>query len=342
MRVLDFRSDTVTQPSPEMRKAMAEAEVGDDVYGEDPTVRRLEERCAELLGFPAGVFVTSGTQANQIAIGLYCRPGDEVLVEAGSHSIQSEGGGISALWGAQPCPIVSERGILSPEAVLGALRPRDDHYPKTVLLCLENTHTRGGGSVWPLPQFGQVVQVAREHRLFVHLDGARLFNAQAASGTLVSAYSGLTDTTSVCLSKGLGAPVGSVLCGSRERMREARRLRKRLGGGMRQAGILAAAGLYALEHNVARLADDHALARKLAEGLREIAGVEVDLSRVQTNIVFADFPISGSQAAEKLRRVGILVNAEGPRATSVRWVCHLDLSEADVREALGRLPQALR
>jgi threonine aldolase len=226
--------------------------------------------------------------------------------------------------------------------VLGALRPRDDHYPKTVLLCLENTHTRGGGSVWPLPQFGQVVRVAREHRLFVHLDGARLFNAQAASGTLVSAYAGLTDTTSVCLSKGLGAPVGSVLCGSRERMREARRLRKRLGGGMRQAGILAAAGLYALEHNVARLADDHALARKLAEGLREIAGVEVDLSRVQTNIVFADFPISGSQAAEKLRRVGILVNAEGPRATSVRWVCHLDLSEADVREALGRLPQALR
>src|SRR5260370_20455230 len=210
MRVLDFRSDTVTQPSPEMRKAMAEAEVGADVYGEDPTVGRLEERCAELLGFPAGVFVTSGTQANQIAIGLYCRPGDEVLVEAGSHSIQSEGGGISALWGAQPCPIVSERGILSPEAVLGALRPRDDHYPKTVLLCLENTHTRGGGSVWPLPQFGQVVQVAREHRLFVQLDGARLFNAQEATGTLVSANAGLTDTTPICLSKGPGAPVGQV------------------------------------------------------------------------------------------------------------------------------------
>jgi threonine aldolase len=342
MRVLDFRSDTVTRPSPEMRRAMADAEVGDDAYGEDPTVRRLEERCAELLGLPAGVFVTSGTQANQIAIGLHCRPGDEVLAEASSHCIQYEGGGMSGLWGAQPCPIASERGILSPEAVRGALRPRNEHYPKSALLCLENTHNRGGGSVWPLQQFGQVVRVAREHRLFVHLDGARLFNAQAASGTPVSAYAGLTDTTSICLSKGLGAPVGSVLCGSRERMREARRLRLRLGGGMRQAGILAAAGLYALEHNIERLPDDHALARKLAEGLREIAGVEVDLSRVETNIVFADFPLAGPEAVGKLRKAGILVNAEGSRANSLRWVCHLDVTEADVREALGRLPQALR
>ena len=229
MRLIDFRSDTVTRPTPAMRKAMAEAEVGDDVYGEDPTVRRLEERTAEVLGLAAGLFVSSGTQGNQIAIGVHCRAGDELVAEAGSHCLNYEGGATSALWGVQPRTLVGDRGTLSPEQVAGAISPENDHFPRSRLLSLENTHGKSSGSIWPIDRFRAVVEVARKGRLLVHLDGARLFNAQVATGVPVREYARLTDSTSLCYSKGLGAPVGSVLCGSVDFIKEARRLRKRLG-----------------------------------------------------------------------------------------------------------------
>jgi len=341
MRPIDLRSDTVTRPGPEMRKAMAEAEVGDDVYREDPTVRRLEERTAELLGLPEGLFVTSGTQANQIAIGLHCRPGDEVISEAGSHCINFEGGAMAALWGAQPRAIQGERGLLAPAQVTSAARPPNDHHPRTRLLSLENTHNRGGGSVWPLRQFGEAVQAARAAGLAVHLDGARLFNAQVASSVKASEWARVCDTATIALSKGLGAPVGSVLCGAPDLIREGRRLRKRLGGGMRQAGILAAAGLWALEHNVERLAQDHENARQLARGMADLPGVKVELSRVETNMVFAQMPVPAAQAVALLAAEGVLCGAEGSHPTTVRLVTHLDVSRQDVDEALARMGRAL-
>jgi threonine aldolase len=341
VKTIDFRSDTVTRPGPGMRKAMAEAEVGDDVYGEDPTVNRLEQRTAELLGHAAGVFVASGTLGNQLAIGVSCRPGDEVIAEAGSHCINFEGGGMSANWGVQPRTIDGERGLLSPEQVTQAVRSANDHHPRSRMLCLENTHNRGGGSVWPLERFRRVVDAARREGLLIHLDGARLFNAQVASGVKASEFARLADSATVCFSKGLGAPVGSVLCGSAELVREARRLRKRMGGGMRQAGILAAAALYALDHHVERLKEDHQHAHRLAAGMAEVRGVQVDVARVETNMVFADFPMIAAEAVAKLKAQGVLVNAEGSRPQTLRWVCHLDISAHDVDAALGRIRKTL-
>jgi len=339
MNPIDLRSDTVTRPTPGMRKAMAEAEVGDDVFGDDPTVRRLEERVAELLGLPAGLYVASGTQANQIAIGAQCRPGDELLAESGSHCLNFEGGAVAALWGVQPRAIEGPRGLLSPEQIGPAVRTPSDHYPRTRLLCLENTHNRGGGSVWPVERFRAVVAAARARGLLVHLDGARLFNAQAASGTLAVEYSRICDTATVCLSKGLGAPVGSVLCGTADLVRDARRLRKRLGGAMRQVGILAAAGLYALEHHLARLPEDHQNARRLARGLAEIPGLSVDPAAVESNLVFCDFPVPAPEALAKLKTQGVLAEPGGP--SSVRMVTHLDVVAADIDEALARIRRAV-
>lgn len=337
MRIIDLRSDTVTRPGPGMRQAMASAELGDDVYGEDPTVRQLEERIAELLGKEAAIFVPSGTMANQLAIGLQCRPGDEVIAEAGSHCVNFEAGALSALWGVQPRTIPGERGLLSPEQVLGAIRSVTDWYPRSRLLCLENTHNRGGGTVWPLERLRRCAEVAKSRGLSVHLDGARLFNAQVASGVPARDFAAVANTVSVCFSKGLGAPVGSALTGTRELIREARRLRKRLGGGMRQAGVLAAAALYALEYNVDRLAEDHRAARALAEGLSRIPGVEVDVSRVETNMVFVDFEELASEACERLRGVGVLANPEGSMPGRARMVTHLDAPPAHIEEALGRM-----
>ncbi|KFE67678.1 low-specificity L-threonine aldolase [Hyalangium minutum] len=339
MKPIDFRSDTVTKPTPAMRRAMAEAEVGDDVYGEDPTVNRLEERIAERLGLEAALFVPSGTQANQIAMGVHCRPSDEVICEAGSHIIQYEGGALAALWGVQPQVLPSERGLVTPEQVAAAIRTDNIHAPRSRLLSLENTHNRGGGTVWPLERFQAVVEVARKAGLAVHLDGARLFNAQVATGTPASGWAKLTDTTSVCFSKGLGAPVGSALAGSAALIREARRLRKRLGGGMRQAGILAAAALHALEHHVERLAEDHAHARRLAAGLAEVKGVKAEPSRVETNILLVEFTRPASEMVSKLASLGVLLNATGPN--TARLVCHLDVSAADIDEALSRVRKAL-
>jgi threonine aldolase len=341
MKPIDLRSDTVTRPSPGMRKAMADAEVGDDVYGEDPTVRKLEERTAELLGHPAGVFVSSGTLGNELGIGVLTRPGDEVITEAGSHCVNFEAGAMSALWGVQPRTIEADRGLLSAEQVTAAVRPADDHLPPSRLLCLENTHNRGGGAVWPLERYRQVVTAGRRAGLKVHLDGARLFNAQVASGVKARAYAELADTATVCFSKGLGAPVGSVLCGGVELLREARRLRKRLGGGMRQAGILAAAALYALDHNVERLAEDHQNAKRLAAGLAALPGVHVDVARVETNMVFADFSRGATDAVARLKARGVLANAEGSRPSAVRFVCHLDVSAADIDAAVSLAREAL-
>jgi threonine aldolase len=339
MKPIDFRSDTVTKPTPAMRRVMAEAEVGDDVYGEDPMVNRLEERVAEHLGLEAALFVPSGTQANQIAMGLHCRQGDEVITEVGSHIVQYEGGALSALWGIQPQVLTGDRGLLRPEQVAEAVHAENVHAPRSRLLSLENTHNRGGGTVWPLERFRAVVEVARKARLAVHLDGARLFNAQVATGTPASSWSKLTDTTSVCFSKGLGAPVGSALAGSAALIREARRLRKRLGGGMRQAGILAAAALHALEHHVERLAEDHANTRRLAAGLAELSGVKVHAAQVETNILLVEFTRPAGEMVSRLASLGVLLNATG--AHTARLVCHLDVSAGDIDEALSRIRRAL-
>ena len=329
----DFRSDTVTRPTTAMRAAMAGAEVGDDVYGEDPTVRRLEEVTAERLGHQAGLFVTSGTQGNQIPIGIFCAPGDEVVVEANGHSVHYEAGATAGLWGVQIHPVASPRGILTEAQVRSALRPPGrDHEPRSRMLLLENTHNRGGGTVWPLDTFQSALGVAREHGLAVHLDGARLWNAEAATGVAARRWAELCDSTTVCFSKGLGAPVGSVLVGSQSFIHDARRLRKRLGGGMRQAGILAAGALYALEHHLARLPEDHKNARLLAQGLSSLPGMAVDLARVETNMVYAEFPCAAEAAATYLRTAGVLAHPVGPR--TLRFVCHLDVAEKDVRRAL--------
>ncbi|WP_141325220.1 low-specificity L-threonine aldolase [Myxococcus sp. AB025B] len=340
MKPIDFRSDTVTKPTAAMRRAIAEAEVGDDVYGEDPTVLRLEAKVAERLGLEAALFVPSGTQANQLAIGAHCRQGDEVLTEAGSHILHYEGGAVAALWGVQPQPLPGEWGVLTPEVVAAAVREDNIHNPRTRLLSLENTHNRGGGAVWSVERFAQVVKVARDAGLAVHLDGARLFNAEVAAGVPASSWARLTDTTAVCFSKGLGAPVGSALVGRADLIREARRLRKRLGGGMRQAGILAAAALYALEHHVERLAEDHANARRLATGLAEVPGVKVDVKRVETNMVFAEFVRPAREMVPLLRTQGVLTNPAGGPHT-VRLVTHLDVSSADIDEAVARVRRAL-
>jgi len=318
---------------------MAEAEVGDDVYGEDPTVRTLEARVAERLGLEAAVFVPSGTQGNQVAIGVHTRPGEEVILEEGSHPFHYENGAIAALWGVQPRTVVGQRGILSPAQIQAAFRGQDDHLPRSRLLILENTHNRGGGTVWKPGAFADAVATARAAGLRMHLDGARLFNAEVAAGVPVSTWARLTDSTTVCFSKGLGAPVGSVLAGSKDFIVEARRLRKRLGGGMRQAGILAAACLYALDHHVARLGEDHENARVLARRLSEIPGVRIELDRVETNMVYAEVPVEAPPLVARLRSAGLLVNSVGPHA--LRLVCHLDVDRAGCERAAEVLRASL-
>ena len=336
---IDLRSDTVTRPTPGMRRAMAEAEVGDDVYGEDPTVRALEARVAERLGLEAALFVPSGTQGNQVAIGVHTRPGEEVILEEGSHPFHYENGAIAALWGVQPRTVVGHRGLLTPAQILAASRGHDDHLPRSRLLILENTHNRGGGTVWKPGVFAAAVAAARTAGLLVHLDGARLFNAEVAAGAPASTWARLTDSTTVCFSKGLGAPVGSVLAGSKPFVAEGRRLRKRLGGGMRQAGILAAACLYALDHHVARLAEDHENARALARRLADIPGVRVEFDRVETNMVYAEVPVEAAPLVTRLRAAGLLVNSVGPHA--LRLVCHLDVDRAGCEQAAEMLRASL-
>lgn len=337
-KVIDLRSDTVTVPTPAMRRAMAEAAVGDDVYGEDPTVNELERLAAAKVGKEAALFVPSGTMANQIGVMLHAGPGEEVLVEAEAHIYYYEQGGIGALAGAQPRPIPTPDGRLTPELLAAALRPKNIHFPRTKLLCLENTHNRSGGRVLSVEATRSLAELAHRRGLAVHLDGARIFNASVALGVPVTELTGPADTVAFCLSKGLAAPVGSLLAGPSDLIERARWHRKRLGGGMRQAGILAAAGILALTEMVDRLAEDHANARYLAEGLNALGGYRVDLDSVETNMVVCHLTGSRRDAAaevERWREAGILVNAIGP--STLRLVTHKDVDRADVEEALGRL-----
>lgn len=340
---IDLRSDTVTKPSTAMREAMAKAEVGDDVFGEDPTVNRLQEQAARLLGKEAALFVPSGTMANQLAVRLHTKPGDEIIVEAGAHIVRYESGAAAGLSGVQTCMLQGNRGVLEAEQIEAAIRPADYHNPPTTLICLENTHNRGGGTVYPLETMAAIRKIAVEHGIAMHLDGARLFNAMVATGIPVAEYARHFDTVSFCLSKGLGAPVGSLLCADRARVTALRRLRKMFGGGMRQAGILAAAGLYALEHNVSRLSEDHAHAKRLAAALAELPAVRIDPAHVETNIVVFDIAETGRPASElvaALKAEGLLVVPF--TSTTLRAVTHLDVTSQQIEEACGILRNLFR
>jgi threonine aldolase len=341
--VIDLRSDTLTQPTAGMRRAIAEAEVGDEQKREDPTVIALEERAAALLGHEEAVFVPTATMANQIALRILTQPGDEVLAEASAHVFRYELGGPAVHSGLAMKPLPSEHGILAPAQVREAVSPPGDlHTAPTRLLCLENTHNGGGGRVWPLAHLRDVAAEARGLGLAVHLDGARLLNAAVAGGVPAAEYAREADTATLCLSKGLGCPLGAVVAGSRELMARARRMKHLFGGAMRQAGIVAAAGLYALDHHVERLADDHANARRLAEGLAE-AGLPVDLAQVETNFVLLDvgrLGLDGDEAVGLLRAEGVLLSFAARRGV-LRALTHLDVSAADVEEAVARVPRAL-
>jgi threonine aldolase len=334
-QVIDIRSDTVTRPTPAMRRAMAEAVVGDDVFGDDPTVIALEERTAALLGKEAALFVPSGTMANQIGVGVNTRPGDELLCSSTSHVYVWEAGGIARLWGVTPRTFAAENGLLSVDLVRDAIRPTDDvHYVRTRLVCLENTHNRGGGRVHPFESIAEIARWAAEHNLAMHLDGARLMNAVVASGRPACEWAHHFDTVSICFSKGLGAPVGSALAGSGEAIARARRLRKVLGGGMRQAGIIAAAALFALENHVDRLDIDHANAQILADAVTGSDGLALESGPVETNLVWiAVDPKVGSAAdvATYLRSRGILVSVITPQV--LRACTHLDVSREQVEYA---------
>ncbi len=333
MAIIDLRSDTVTKPTPAMREAMATAEVGDDVYGEDPSINRLQEAAARRVGKEAGLFVPSGTMGNQAAIHPFTRPGEVVLAGEGAHLLLYESGAPAALSGVQ-VQTIGHDGLFDGADVRAAVHPDESHFAPTRVVAVENTHNRAGGRIFPMAQIKDVAEAAREHGLHLHLDGARLFNAVVATGTPASAWAEPFDTMTFCLSKGLGAPVGSVICASAEAIRRIHRARKMFGGGMRQAGILAAAGLHALEHHVERLADDHAHARRLAEGL-EALGFRVDPAP-ETNMVMFDVEDTAGFLRETRAR-DLLINpmAEG----RFRAVTHLDVSASDVEEALGRLAE---
>ncbi|NLM36695.1 MAG: low-specificity L-threonine aldolase [Firmicutes bacterium] len=341
--MIDLRSDTVTKPTAEMRKAMAAAEVGDDVYGEDPTMRRLEAIAAEKIGKEAALFVTSGTMGNQVAAMAHTRRGDEVILEAESHIFYYEVGGLALLSGVQTRTIPGRKGFMDPEQIAAAIRPDDLHFPRTGLLCLENTHNRAGGAVLTAEQTRLMVQVAHERGIPVHLDGARIFNAAIALGVDVRALTAPVDSVMFCLSKGLGAPVGSLVAGKKEFIDKARKVRKVLGGGLRQAGILAAAGIVALEQMVDRLAEDHVHARLLAEGLANIPGLTIDPAAFPTNILIcsvAKLGISAQRFSALLAQHGVLANPTSP--TEIRFVTHKDVTKAQINAALNIINQIVK
>jgi threonine aldolase len=340
--MIDLRSDTVTRPTPAMRKAMAEAEVGDDVFGEDPTVNALQGKVANLLGKEAALFVPSGTMANQLSIKSHTQPGDEVIIEASSHPYNFEGGAGAALSGIQFQCLKGVRGILDASQIEEAIRPADHHFPVTKLICLENTHNRGGGSIYPLEKMAEIYRLAKSKGLMLHLDGARLWNASVATGIKPREYAQWADSVSVCLSKGLGAPIGSLVAGSKSFIDRVHRFRKMFGGGMRQAGIIAAAGIYALDHHLERLKEDHRNAKRLAVGLKEFKGVSIDPMHVETNIVIFDVAntgMMGSQVAEAMKKEGVLIHAFSK--TQIRLVTHLDVNAEDIEKALKAFKKIL-
>ncbi len=327
--MIDLRSDTVTQPSPAMREAMMAARVGDDVYGEDPTVSMLETQAAEMLGKEAALFSPSGTQSNLLALLSHCERGDEYIVGQLAHTYKYEGGGAAVFGSIQPQPLDFERdGTLDLGKVANAIKPDDFHFARTRLLCLENTHN---GQALPPDYLDAAQQFAVEHGLRIHLDGARIFNASVKCHVPVFDISKHFDTVSVCLSKGLGAPVGAVLCGSSEAIKRARRWRKVLGGGMRQAGILAEAGLYALNHNIERLQQDHDNARLLSEGLNPIDSIHIEYNPSQTNMVFMTLPEEAAGDLQAYLKEKNVIMASGKR---VRMVTHLDVSEEDIKTVI--------
>jgi len=343
MKTIDLRSDTVTQPSPAMRKAIFDAELGDDVFCEDPTVNRLEKISAERLGKEAALLVVSGTMGNLAGILAHCARGDEVILGDQSHTFHYEAGGIAALGGVHPHTIPNEpNGTLRPEDIESAIRADNVHFPRTKLICLENTHNRCGGA--PLtPQYtDSVAAIAKKHNLRIHIDGARIFNAAVALGVDAKDLTRNADSVTFCLSKGLAGPVGSIICGSKEFIAEVRRIRKVLGGGMRQAGIIAAPGIVALEEMIDRVSEDHANARRLAEGIAGIDGLTVQLDNVQTNIVYFDVDakdVTAEDVANTLEEAGVRMLALGPQR--IRAVTHYGITAEDIEAALDAIKGAM-
>ncbi len=339
--LIDLVSDTATMPTPEMRRAMADAAVGDEQRGEDPTVNELQKFAAHLLGKEAGLFLPSASMANQIAIRTQTQPGDEVICHEAAHIRLYEGGGPALLSGCLLAPLIADRGVFTPEQVRETIRPDSPYFPRTRLVAIENTNNRMGGCVWTQEEIAAVATVAREHKLLLHLDGARLMNAVVKQGVPASEIAAPFDTVTLCLSKGLGAPVGAILAGTQETINAARRWKHVFGGAMRQAGIIAAAGLYALHHNIDRLAEDHENAARLAEGLATIPGIRLD-PPPETNIVFFDVAGTGltpDEVTDRLNAVGVRVSYMN--GTRLRFVTHLDISRAQIDEALERIRATL-
>jgi len=335
-QVVDLRSDTITRPTPAMRRAMAEAEVGDDVYGEDSTTNALQQRVADLLGKEAAIFVPSGSMANQTAIRAHTSPGDEIICDVSSHSYLYEAGAPAALSGCSYAFVQGDRGVFTTEQMKASIKPAGNHhFANTRLVLVENTHNRGGGSIWPVEAMGEVYESARQAGLAVHLDGARLMNACVATGKPATEYTRHVDSCSICFSKGLGAPIGSAVAGTRTFIDRVHRFRKMFGGGMRQTGILTAAALYALDHHVERLADDHAHAKRLADAIADVAGIRLDPDHVQTNIVIFDLDdrlAPADRFVEKLGAAGVRMLAIGP--ARVRAVTSLEVDQAGINRAV--------
>lgn len=341
-RLIDLRSDTVTKPTPGMRRAIIEAEVGDDMAGEDPTVNRLEARMCDLLGKEAAVYACSGTQSNQLGVRAHCQPGDELLIEETGHIANWEGGGPAVLSGVTVRTLRGHEGMIDVSDLEGKIRPDNQHYCMTRLVCVENTTNHGGGRVYPLDQMARIGAWAHERNLKVHLDGARLFNACVAFGYSAKEFCRHVDTVSICFSKGLGCPMGSILAGDAAAVRIARRARKQFGGALRQAGMMAASAIYALDHHIDRLAEDHANARAFAEAIAEIDGVRIDPRKVESNLVFFEIDPRHGTAAEvalRMRQRGVNIYATGPQR--IRACTHLDVTRDALLTAAGILRDCL-
>lgn len=335
---IDLRSDTLTKPTAGMRAAMAEAEVGDDVFDEDPTVKRLQDRVAELLGKESALYVPSGTMSNQIAVRCHTMPGDEVLLDETSHIYVWEAGGPAVLSGVTCRPVRAEDGLLDVEQLSDKLRPDNEHYVRTRLICLENTHNRGGGRVYPQDKIKGIAEWVSAHGLTMHLDGARLWNAHIATGLSLAELAEPFDTVSVCFSKGLGAPIGSALVGPGDFIRRARRIRKLFGGGMRQVGVIASAALYAVENHIARLADDHRNAQVIADAFQAVSGLRLVPSRVETNLIWVEVEremADAQRVVQVLRNRGVLATVLGPQV--FRACTHLDVSSEQAQIAADRI-----
>lgn len=332
--MVDLRSDTLTQPSAEMRDAICNAQVGDDVFGEDPTINRLQEMMTEITAKDAALFVASGTMGNQICIKTHTQPGNEIVVERHSHLFNYECGSPALLSHVQVLPINGQRGSFTIEQIKEVIRPDNVHHPQTSLICIENTHNRSGGTIFPFPELEQISKFAEENKINLHLDGARLWNASVATGIPIRSYCNLVDSVSLCFSKGLGAPVGSIIVGSHDFIEQARYYRKAFGGGMRQAGILAAAAIYAIENNIERLAEDHHRARELGDFISTLPGIEFDKASLQTNIIIFDVKksgLSGQQVVDHLSEKGVkMLTFAG---TKMRAVIHMHISDQDIKSA---------